>query len=427
MKTTRTPLDKPDSRRRLALHGAAATFLGSLSAALAGCGGGGDSAAGDAGVAALNAGGRQEALSGVGGGGTGRARAFVSAVVDSTNPLTVNGVRFDTSASHITDADGQVFDARDILPGMTSQIEADTFRDGGATPQARALTVQLGEQLLGPVDGVTAVSSSFTALGQTVVVTAQTVLDAALASGVAGIQAGMVVKVWGQLDPAGGRIVATRLELAAGASVFVVRGVLTALDRATGHAAIGTLQVVFAAADGSVVAPDVIVGAVVRARLLAAPTGPLPTLLTLRGDALRLPDHVAAEIEGRVTRIESSRRFDVDGVPVDATSAASVHGLASLALGARVEVHGRSRHGVLMATDVTVEPDEPVELEGTISAADLAQRTFVLRGVTVVWSGRTIVKGGTTSMLTSRRHVGVVGRWNADRSRVEATRIHVEG
>ena len=131
------------------------------------------------------------------------------------------------------------------------------------------------------------------------------------------------------------------------------------------------------------------------------------------------------EMEGRVTRVVTSRRFDVDGIEVDA-SAAAVQGLAQLALGARVEVHGRSSLGVLRATSVAIEADEPVELEGTIASADASRQTFVLRGVTVAWTGSTAFTGGTPALLTARRRVAVVGRWNADRSRVDALRIHVE-
>lgn len=422
MKNLRQPLDERQRQRRQLLRGTAAVALGGLATGLAGCGGGSDGATAEA----AGAGGRQQPLRGVDSGGTGKRKAFFSGPIDATMPLTLNGVRFDTEASQITDADGHVVDLRDLLPGMTSQIEADAIRSRGVAPQARALSVQIGEQLLGPVASVDVTNSRFTVLGQTAVVTANTRFGATLAGGLAGLAPDRLVRVWGQLDPAGGRVVVTRIDaIEAGATDFVVRGVVTALDRPGGQAAIGSLVVGFAAGDASVVASDVTVGAVVRARLRASTAGEPPTLLAMRGDALRLPDRVAVEMEGRVTRIVTSRRFDVDGIEVDA-SAAAVQGLAQLALGARVEVRGRFSLGVLRATSAAVEADEPVELEGSIASTDAARQTFVLRGVTVAWTASTAFTGGAPALLTARRRVAVVGRWNADRSRVDARRIHVE-
>ena len=422
MKNPRKPLDERARQRRQLLRGTAAAALGGLAAGLAGCGGGSDGAAAEAAAA----GGRQQPLRGVDSGGTGKRKAFFSGPIDATMPLTLNGVRFDTETSQITDAEGHAVAVGDLQPGMIGQIEADAIRSRGAAPRARALTVQIGEQLLGPVASVDAANGRFTVLGQTAVVTADTLFGAALGGGLAGLAPDRLVRVWGQLDPAGGRVVATRIDaIEAGATDFVVRGVVTALDRAAGQAAIGALLVGFATGDASVVASDVIVGAVVRARLRAPTAGEPPTLLAMRGDALRLPDRVSVEMEGRVTRIVTSRRFDVDGIEVDA-SAAAVQGLAQLALGARVEVHGRSSLGVVRATSVAVEADEPVELEGAIVSADAARQTFVLRGVTVAWTAGTSFTGGAPALLTARRRVAVVGRWSADRAKVDALRIHVE-
>ena len=405
-------------RRRL-WQGAGGLLLGSLGGGLAGCGGGGSD---DPNVSPSEADPVRLPLGGVDSGGTGAAMAsFVSADVGLTWPLTVNGIAYDTTGCRIVDGDDSPLDALGLLPGMSCQIEATGPR--GRTSTALARQIRVAEQVLAPVATVDAASSSFTALGQRVVITAGTVLDAALARGLAALQAGTRVQAWGQLDSAGGRIVATRLGLAPATQAWVVRGVLTGLDRAQGRIRIGALRATAAPGSAVLIPANLQAGDVVRARLSADGLG---TLLSLRGDALQLPDRVDAELEGRITRIDGPRRFAVDGVTVDATGVSLLPAASLLTLGARVAVQGRSAQGVLRAATVRAEPDEPVELEGMISAADALRQTFVLKGLSVAWSASTVFIGGPARLLQARRRVAVVGRWNADRSVLEAQRIHVE-
>ena len=403
-------------RRRL-WQGASGLLLGSLG--LAGCGGGSSD---EPGASPIEADPVRLPLGGVDSGGTGAAMAsFVSADVGITLPLTVNGIAYDTSGCRIVDGDDRPLDALALLPGMSCQIQASGPRGPASTALARQIRV--AEQVLGPVAALDAARSSFTALGQRVVITAGTVFDAALVGGLAALQPGQQVQAWGQLDSAGGRIVATRVGLASAADAWVVRGVLSGLDRAQGRIRIGAWQATAAPGSAALIPANLQLGDVVRARLSADGLG---TLLSLRGDALQLPDRVDAELEGRITRIDGLRRFAVDGVTVDA-SAVSLYPAASLlSLGARVAVWGRSAQGELRAATVRAEPDEPVELEGTITATDALRQTFVLKGLTVAWSAGTVFIGGPPRLLQARRRVAVIGRWNADRSVLEARRIHVE-
>jgi len=168
-----------------------------------------------------------------------------------------------------------------------------------------------------------------------------------LAGGLAAIQAGQWVQVWGQLDSAGGRTVATRVGLAAGAQAWVVRGVLASLDSSAGRIGIGSLQATLAAGSTGVIPAGLQVGDVVRARLSPAWSAEgRAVLLALRGDALQVPDRVSAELEGRITRIDSALSFAVDGVTVQALGASAAAAAAQLSLGARVAVAGRSVQGV---------------------------------------------------------------------------------
>ena len=98
-------------------------------------------------------------------------------------------------------------------------------------------------------------------------------------------------------------------------------------------------------------------------------------------------------------------------------------------LGAKVEVKGSARGGVLIAASVQIEDDEAaseVELQGSIVSVDAAQQRFVVRGVTVEWSGTTRFDSSTAQDIRAGKRVEVHGTLSADGTVVEATSIHVE-
>ena len=111
--------------RRTLLRGGAAGLLGTLNLALLGCGGGNEptaaaDAASPADAASANSDGVKFAFGGIDGGGTGATRRFfISAAIDSTAPLTVNGITIDTTGSGINDAEGNPLTVQQLQPGMS--------------------------------------------------------------------------------------------------------------------------------------------------------------------------------------------------------------------------------------------------------------------------------------------------------------------
>ncbi len=89
-------------------------------------------------------------------------------------------------------------------------------------------------------------------------------------------------------------------------------------------------------------------------------------------------------------------------------------------------MHGRVRQGLLVASSVALESDEGVELEGRISGANPALRQFVINAVSVVWSDATRFERYGPRQLTPGRQAAVKGRWNAERTQVLASAIHIE-
>jgi hypothetical protein len=131
------------------------------------------------------------------------------------------------------------------------------------------------------------------------------------------------------------------------------------------------------------------------------------------------------ELTGQITALTSPAAFTVGGVNVDAGKAANKAG--PLAANMRVEVKGRLNNGVFIAKRVEIEDDvdfDGLEIWGKIDSLNLAQQTFVLRGVTVNYvTGTTVFEDGTEAQLANGRRVEVEGQLAADGVSVDAQRI----
>lgn len=365
---------------------------------------------------------------GVDSGGTGMTPATLAVgPISGFGSIVVGGVHYDETNAVIVDGDGQPLGAAALTLGSMTRIDATAVLAVGTRQEARAQTIHVEEVLIGPVATVDSTTQTVQVLGQTVTVTAGTVFEASLGGGLAALRAGAVVAVYGQMDSAGSRVVATRIEPRSSVSRFVVRGQVRSLDRTAQRLGVGTLVVSLSELGPlpTTLAP----GSSVRLKLQTAAVANVWLATDLRLDGLVLPDRSNVELEGRVTAFTSTQHFSVDGVPVDATAASSTGG--AVVLGARVEVEGSSTNGLLVARRVSVDDDESggsgsIELEGRITSLDTSTKTFVVRGVTVSYAGGVTYEGGSASDLAVNRMVSVKGRLAADRSRVEASSIHIE-
>ena len=119
-------------------------------------------------------------------------------------------------------------------------------------------------------------------------------------------------------------------------------------------------------------------------------------------------------------------------MPVDASAARFPDGSAAVRTGALVEVSGRLRSGVLIASEVSLEDedddaDRGFELSGTIEAVDSSARTFRLRGNIVSWARSDLqLDGGTLADIRVGREVEIEARLASDRVSLEATHIEFD-
>lgn len=386
--------------RRWGLGGAAAVLAAALMAA---CGGGGSSG---------------------GAGGTG-ATTFAAGPITGFGSIIVDGVRFDDSGAEIENEDGERGGSDDLKLGSMVEIESGAVDD--STNRAKALRIRFGSEIVGPVAEVAAGNGSIVVLGQTVDLKPETVVDDSLPADPQQ-WAGIVVEVHALLDASTGHYVATRIEDKAGALLFKLRGVVSELDTGAKTFKIGGASISYAkVTELPALFAD---GLKVRVRLETTQVNGQWVAVSIRSGVRKVEDHDSARLRGTVSNLAADGlHFEVNGVPVDASAARIDNGPVSE--GAQVEVRGSAKDGTVIATRVKVlgEDDDAirgVELHGTIGELNTVEKTFVLRGVKVDYSGTVLFKDGAEADLANGVQVEVKGRLSEDRSTLSAAIIEFE-
>lgn len=387
---------------------AAALSAATAVVALVACGGGG----GGDGAAA-------------GGGSTAAADSYTLGTISGFGSVIVGGVRFDDSNATIEDEDGNAFRSSDLKLGMRVQLDGRGVDHALGTGIAQR--IRFGSEIVGPVGAIDTGASTVVVLGQTVLVTTATIFDSSLSGGLSALTAGAVIEVHGILDETTGKVTATRIEPKPAAAFYRVRGVVSAYDATAKTFKIGSELISFASVVN--VPPTLANGRIVRVQLqttqVAGAWVATRIGLGVRGPSTGISD---AHVEGAITAFTSTTAFEVNGLKVDAASAAFPDGTSGIVLGARVEVTGTVSNGVLVATKVELDDRDGhgprlLELHGPIASIDTTAKTFALRGVTVWYGGTVTYKDGTEASLAVNRRVEVYGKLSTDRTRLEATRI----
>lgn len=401
-----TPARSDRLARCLWLAALALVFL------LSGCGGGG----GD----------------GVGSGGTG---SYAAGPISGFGSVIVNGIRYDDDDAQVLDEDGNPVPNEVLRLGMVVEVNGSALSASPSGPTATASTIRFASEIVGPVQALDATAGTLRVLGQEVEVTATTVFEDEIAGGLTDVDLGDVLEVHA-LGNGAGRYIATRIERRGGTVVeYRLRGPVQALDTAARTFRIGATTIDYGDIRPT---PALAEGRFVRVRLETVPVDGAYVATRLRGAGRQVEDRDEAEVEGVVSRAEpGGLRFTVEGIPVDASSAAFDDGAASdIAVGVRVEVEGRIEDGVLIAGEVELEDrdgrrgdddddgdDEGIELEGPVASLDAD--SFVLRGFTVLYAGAGF-EGGGVARLANGVSVEVEGRLAPDGVTVEATKIEFE-
>lgn len=405
------PFFKTTTTRRQAL-----TLTAALAAAVvSACGGGGDATAGDSTAGTSS------------GTSSTRATAYAAGPITGFGSIIVNGVRYDDSGATVADDDGRARGRDALKLGM--MVEVDGASVSAASATGRALNVRFGSEVVGPVSAVGA--SSITVLGQTVNVTSTTVFDDTLTGGLSAIQVGDVLEVHALYDAATATYTAMRIEDAALATTYKLRGLVADLDTTAKTFTLGGQLVAY----GSIAAADLPAnlanGVRVHVRLQTTQVNGQWVATTVRSGVRRVDDGVGAHLRGSITAFTSTVAFSVNGIPVDASAATFPDGTTGIVLGAVVEVKGPTTNGTLVATSVELDNRHArerhgFELHGAVSALDTAAKTFLLRGITVSYASSPTWKDGAEANLANGKQVEVKGTPSADRTKLTATVIDFE-
>ena len=383
----------------------AAPLLGiALAGVLHGCGGGGQTASNNTG--------------GVGSGGTG---SYTNGPISGLGSIIVNGVRYNVDSATVLSEDKASPGPDDLQIGVVVEVDggAVTRGTGGATDAAKAVRVRYASEVVGEIVSIIPGSgrpSAIIVMGQTVTINAQTVLPAVALS------LGDKVVVYGLPNASG--FTATRVDVPSPApTVYKISGVVSAVGSGT-----VTLGVVPQVVNASGAVPaGVTPGKYVRVRV--SPVSP-PTnnwTAVLGGIVERSPlvsDQRDARLEGVISsyvRQGTTASGVVNGTTVDFSA---VLGQLVLADGLRVEVQGQYRSATLVASSVELDDDSQpslgeTELHGLISSLATGPKTFLLRSITVDYSG---VSGIGVGLLVNGACVEVKGT-QVDATHLTATEV----
>ena len=395
---------------------AGALGAGLCAAVLVACGGGGSAEVGPVGLGS--------------GSGAASAVAYTSGAVNGFGSIIVNGVRFDESGASVTDDAGTTKSASAIALGMQVEVNSNAIVGGSA----KATSMRFGSAIVGPVSAKDSAAQTLMLLGQTVDISATTVFDSSLSGGISAITAGAVIEVHGQRDAATGHLVASRVESAAAASSYKLRGLVASLNAAAKTFAIGGAVIDYSGVAAANLPATLANGVMLRALLATAVNGSGQWVATAlgQGGPKGPPDKSHAQLRGSISAFSSASSFSVNGQAVDASGARFPDGQAGLALGVQVEVAGTLSNGVLVATVVAIEAAHQgddthcIELHGAISAIDTVVKTFVLRGISVSYAGTVSYTHGTVADLALAKKVGVKGGVGSTRTLIQATAISFE-
>jgi len=296
-------------------------------------------------------------LAGVGSGGTGSTGGGTTSM--SSGPITafgsivVNGVHFAQGQAAVVDADDQPLTPADLQLGMVVEVDGGAvsiLQPSGKT-EAPAQRIRVSRALLGPVDAIDVGGRLLTVMDQRVRISDQTRFDANLPQGLASLQAGDVVEVYGMHNAADDTFDATRIERKLNPDSYKVSGVLQDLDLVAGTCRIGQQLISYAWPDATANA-TLRNGQVVQGELYPFKTGGRwPAVAMRQSLPLNTADREAGRISGLVTARTNGVTFSINGYPIDASGANCVP-CANLKVGDRLQAQGRWTSGSLKASQV---------------------------------------------------------------------------
>lgn len=330
-------------------------------------------------MAACGSGGN-ESVAGIdaGGGPNPTASSVVSqGTITGFGSVIVNGVHYDTNGATISVDDNPGTES-DLAVGQVVTVRG-TIQPSGT--QGTATSVRFEDLVEGPVESIDDVASTMVVLGQSVVVTVDSVFEPGISpSSLSGLAVGQVVEVSGYLD-ANGDIVATYVSREDNPGEFEVTGFAANVNTGNATFEVGTLTINYATAlildfPGGAPANGQRVEA--KGTVINAQGQLLATRIQHKGLDDFGDDRV--ELEGFVTSFTSAASFAVSGQAVATTGVTTyLNGTAAdIGPNRKLEVEGEvNASGVLVATKVEFKLSGFLRIEGLVEAVQAARVTVM--------------------------------------------------
>jgi hypothetical protein len=375
-------------------------------------------------------------LAGIGGSGY-----IATGTITGFGSVFVNGIEFetDTAAIEVDGVSGKTQD--DLAIGMVVTINGSVNADGIS---GTADTILFDDDVQGPVASLTPASGadadgnrSFEIFGVTVRADADTVFDI---DDDAGLPAGTVfdidtlaegnnVEISGFMNAAG-EINATRVELKdqtlSASSEVEIKGTISVLVNTS--FVLNGIQVDAGTARLEDLPNGLVDGDYVEVKgsYNAGSNTLTATTIEAEDGTGEIDDTAGFSVEGLVTDYDGSAIFKVNGITIDASSAAFTPANLTLANGVRIEAEGPVVNNVLQATSIEARSGE-VRVQAAVSAADPDTDDFAVKPVAS--QGAISILVTTSTEMEADIMVGdfveLRGYLNADGT-VTATRIELK-
>ncbi len=323
---------------------------------------------------------------------TGSSSVVATGTITGFGSIFVNGVHFQTTAATIR-KNGVVVTQSKLAVGEIARIKGSKAADGTGIAES----IDVDENVVGPIAAIDNANSMLTVLGQSVKVNGGTSFSSDIQpSDITGLKVGDLVRICGLVDSAG-NVVATRIELGAVDSVLQVMGAVTGIDTTAHTFMINALLVDYtsAAVNGftsGMPANGDLVEVQGTAFDLASTMLTATRVIRMTRDHEDAGNHEDTEREGLITRFATSTDFDVAGSPVTTTNSTVFRNgtAADLALNVKIEVEGTfDANNVLVASVIALHRNGNVEFEASVTAVDATAGTLTLLGVPVTVSSNT--------------------------------------
>jgi len=297
----------------------------------------------------------------------GGAKLMARGTITGFGSIYVNGVHFKTTSATIR-KNRQVVAQSALKVGEIARIKGSKNASDGT---GNADSVDVDENVVGPIAAIDTTLNTLTVLGQTVKIDAGTSFSSDVQpADITGLKVADFVEVSG-LTAADGSISATRIGREASAGTLQVLGTVASVDTVAHTFMINALIVNYSAANlTGFTGGQPANGDLVEVQGTSFDSG-TTTLTATRvdkqmSDQEEAGNHEDMEREGLITRFASATDFDVAGEPVTTTSATVYRNgtEADLALNVKVEVEGSfNSSNVLVADVVSFHHNGGVELQ----------------------------------------------------------------